>query len=84
MAASERNPYTRGWYWRRVAAFSHRRLIFLDESAVNTAMTPTHGRAPRGERPCVGVIAVLTADSSRKTSRRWLSPRTRRQYQPRL
>ena len=28
----------------------HRRLIFLDESSVNTAMTPTHGRAPRGER----------------------------------
>ena len=28
----------------------HRRLIFLDESAVNTAMTPTHGRSPRGER----------------------------------
>jgi hypothetical protein len=26
------------------------RLVFLDESAVNTAMTPTHGRAPRGER----------------------------------
>jgi transposase len=28
----------------------HRRFVFLDESAVNTAMTPTHGRAPRGER----------------------------------
>jgi len=29
---------------------NHRRFIFLDESAINTAMTPTHGRAPRGER----------------------------------
>jgi transposase len=29
---------------------NHRRFIFLDESAVNTAMTPTHGRAPVGER----------------------------------
>ena len=29
---------------------NHRRLVFLGESAVNTAMTPTHGRAPRGER----------------------------------
>jgi transposase len=29
---------------------NHRRLVFLDESAVNTVMTPTHGRAPRGER----------------------------------
>ena len=29
---------------------NHRRFIFLDESAINTAMTPTHGRAPVGER----------------------------------
>ncbi len=50
MAASERNNYKRGWYWRRAAGFSHRRLVFLDESAVNTAMTPLYGRAPRGER----------------------------------
>ncbi|MCA1555835.1 MAG: IS630 family transposase [Acidobacteria bacterium] len=50
MAASERNNYKRGWFWRRAAEFNHRRLVFLDESAVNTAMTPTHGRAPRGER----------------------------------
>jgi transposase len=50
MAASERNPYKRGWYWRRVRGLNHRRFIFLDESAVNTAMTPTHGRAPIGER----------------------------------
>ena len=50
MAASERNNYKRGWFWRRAAALSHRRLVFLDESAVNTAMTPLYGRAPRGER----------------------------------
>src|SRR5947209_698516 len=50
VAASERNNYKRGWYWRRAAGFGHRRLIFLDESAVNTAMTPLYGRAPRGER----------------------------------
>ena len=50
MAACERNPYKRGWFWRRVRGMNHRRFIFLDESAVNTAMTPTHGRAPRGER----------------------------------
>jgi transposase len=50
MAASERNPYKRGWFWRRVRGMNHRRFIFLDESAVNTAMTPTHGRAPAGER----------------------------------
>jgi transposase len=50
MAASERNAYKRGWFRRRVRGMNHRRFIFLDESAVNTAMTPTHGRAPRGER----------------------------------
>ena len=50
MAASERNNYKRGWFWRRVREMNHRRFIFLDESAVNTAMTPTHGRAPVGER----------------------------------
>ena len=50
MAASERNNYKRGWFWRRAARFSHRRLVFLDESALNTAMTPAYGRAPRGER----------------------------------
>src|ERR1051325_7104064 len=50
MAASERNNYKRGWFRRRARKLNHRRLVFLDESAVNTAMTPTHGRAPRGER----------------------------------
>jgi transposase len=50
VAASERNNYKRGWFWRRAAGFSHRRLVFLDESAVNMAMTPAYGRAPRGER----------------------------------
>jgi transposase len=50
VAAGERNNYKRGWYWRRVRGMNHRRFIFLDETAVNTAMTPTHGRAPVGER----------------------------------
>jgi transposase len=50
VAASERNNYKRGWFWCRAAGFSRRRLVFLDESAVNTAMTLLYGRAPRGER----------------------------------
>jgi transposase len=33
-----------------MATLNHRRLVFLDESAVNTAMKPTHGCSPRGER----------------------------------
>lgn len=50
MTASERNNYKRGWFRRRVREMNHRRLIFLDESALNTAMTPLYGRAPRGQR----------------------------------
>ena len=50
MAASERNNYKRGWFRRRARSLSHRRFLFVDESAVNTAMTRRYGRASRGER----------------------------------
>jgi transposase len=50
MAASERNNYKRGWFRRRARDLDHRRFLFVDESAVNTAMTRSYGRAPRGER----------------------------------
>jgi len=50
MTAAERNNYKRGWFRRRARGMNHRRFIFIDETAVNTAMTPTHGRTPRGER----------------------------------
>jgi len=50
MAASERNNYKRGWFRRRARSLSHARFLFVDESAVNTAMTRRYGRAPRGER----------------------------------
>ena len=33
-----------------VGQIDPRRLVFVDESGVNTAMTRTRGRAPRGER----------------------------------
>jgi transposase len=48
--AGERNPYKRGWYWRRIRRVSQRRLRFLDEAGINLAMTRLYGRAPRGER----------------------------------
>ncbi len=48
MRAAERNNYKRGWFRRR--AQRQRRFIFVDETAVNTAMTRRYGRAPRGER----------------------------------
>lgn len=50
MTASERNNYKRGWFRRRARSLNHRRFLFIDESAVNTAMTRRYGRAPRGER----------------------------------
>ena len=50
MRAAERNNYKRGWFRRRARALSQRRFIFVDETAVNTAMTRRYGRAPRGER----------------------------------
>jgi transposase len=48
--AAERNNYKRGWFRRRARRLNKRRFIFVDESAVNTAMTRRYGRAPRGER----------------------------------
>jgi transposase len=48
--ASERNNYKRGWYRRRVSGIPANRLIFIDEAAVNTAMTRHFGRAAPGER----------------------------------
>jgi transposase len=50
MRAAERNNYKRGWFRRRARSLRHRRFIFVDETAVNTAMTRRYGRAPRGER----------------------------------
>lgn len=50
MRAAERNNYKRGWFRRRARRLSQQRFIFVDESAVHTAMTRRYGRAPRGER----------------------------------
>jgi transposase len=50
VVASERNNYKRGWYRRRLSGIDANRLIFIDEAAVNTAMTRHFGRAAPGER----------------------------------
>ena len=50
MRAAERNNYKRGWFRRRARHLRQRRFVFVDESAVNTAMTRRYGRAPKGER----------------------------------
>jgi transposase len=59
---------------REVEAIEPRRLVFVDETGVTTAMTPTYGRAPRGERvvasapaswESVTVIAAVGLDGVR-------------------
>jgi hypothetical protein len=40
----------RGWLRRRVSGIDPERLIFIDEAAVNTAMTRQFGPAAPGER----------------------------------
>ena len=56
---------------RKIQPIEPKRLVFVDETGVTTAMTPTHGRAPRGERviasapaswESVTVIAALGLD----------------------
>ena len=37
------------WRAEVCAGLDPSRLVFLDESGVDTAMTPTHARAPRGQ-----------------------------------
>lgn len=59
---------------RKVKPIEPERLVFVDETGVTTAMTPTYGRAPRGERieasapaswESVTVIAALGLDGVR-------------------
>lgn len=53
-SASEQNrpeiEARRQAFWAEAAQLSRRRLIFVDESGCNTAMTPRYARAPVGER----------------------------------
>jgi transposase len=59
---------------QKVKTIKAKRLIFVDETGVTTAMTPTHARSPRGERAVdsapaswesVTVIAALGLDGVR-------------------
>ena len=59
---------------KRVDPIEPRRLVFVDETGVTTAMTPSYGRAPKGERveasapaswESVTVIAAMGLDGVR-------------------
>ena len=45
-------------YRAKVRRIEAKRLVFVDETGVNTAMTPTHAWARRGER-AAGLGALL-------------------------
>ena len=73
-AGSTRCPEKRRVPPRRSSRSSPKRLVFVDETGVTTAMTPTYGRAPRGERVAssapaswesVTLIAALGLDGVR-------------------
>ena len=59
---------------RRIRRIASKRLVFVDETGVSTAMTPGYGRAPRGERAVdsapaswesVTVVAAMGLDGVR-------------------
>ena len=61
-----------------VESIEPKRFVFVDETGVTTAMTPSYGRAPRGERveasapaswESVTVIAAMGLDGVRAPSR---------------
>ena len=49
---------------RKVKRIEPKRLVFVDETGVNTAMTATHGWAPRGER-AIGPVPTFLGDADR-------------------
>jgi transposase len=50
VSASEQNPAAREAWHVRVQQIEASRLVFVDESGSNTALTPLYARAPKGAR----------------------------------
>src|SRR5918911_4732712 len=50
LGASERNEEARSAFRERLRGVDPKRLVFVDESSTNVALTPRYGRAPKGER----------------------------------
>ncbi len=50
MVATERDEHKRSAFRERLKGVDPRRLLFVDESSTNIALTPRYGRAPKGER----------------------------------
>ena len=50
LGATERDDQARSAFRERLSSVSPERLIFVDESSTNIALTPRYARAPKGER----------------------------------
>jgi transposase len=50
LGATERDEEARGAFRERLRGVDSKRLIFVDESSTNVALTPRYARAPKGER----------------------------------
>src|SRR5919205_944901 len=50
LAATERDEEKRSAFRERLRGVDPKRLIFVDESSTNVALTPRYARAPKGER----------------------------------
>jgi hypothetical protein len=50
LGATERDEQERAAFRERLRGVDAERLLFVDESSTNVALTPRYGRAPKGER----------------------------------
>jgi hypothetical protein len=50
LGATERDEQARAAFRERLRSVDGSRLIFVDESSTNVALTPRYGRAPTAER----------------------------------
>jgi transposase len=50
VVATERDERARSAFRERLSGVDPERLLFVDESSTNIALTPRYGRAPKGER----------------------------------
>jgi transposase len=50
LGATERDEQARSAFRERLKSVDASRLVFVDESPTNVALTPRYGRAPKGER----------------------------------
>ena len=50
MVATERDERKRSAFRERLKGVDPKRLLFVDESSTNVALTPRYGRAPKGQR----------------------------------